>query len=255
MTSRIRYYFDLVILLTLKELKIRYKHSVLGYFWSILNPLLLSLVFYFAFKLIAKIPIENYTFFLICGLFPWQWFSNSVSSSAGVLLGNVSLIKKLNFPRQFLPLSLVLNDTVHFLMCIPVIAGFGIYYGIMPTLAWIYGIPVLIFLQLFLTYGFSLFVSSINLFFRDLERLIGIGLTILFYLTPILYDLSFIPKKFLNFFYLNPLFPLIVSWRDLFMKGYLNVEMCLFAFPYMGIIFLFGYFVFKRLSWKFAEVL
>lgn len=250
-----RYYLDLIVLLTLKELKVRYKNSFLGYFWSLLNPLLLSLVFYFAFKLIAKIPIENYAYFLICGLFPWQWFSNSVSASASVLLSNVSLIKKLNFPRHFLPLSLVLNDTVHFLMCIPVITGFGIYYGVKPTLAWIYGIPFLIILQIFLTYGLSLFVSSLNLFFRDLERLIGIGLTLLFYLTPILYDLSFIPKNFSTFLYLNPLFPLIVNWRELFMKGYLDIYLSLLSIPYISIIFLFGFLTFRKLSWKFAEVL
>lgn len=255
MRKSTEYYLDLIILLTFKEIKVRYKNSFLGYFWSLLNPLLLSLVFYFAFKLVVKIPIENYTYFLICGLFPWQWFANSVSASAGVFLANASLIKKLAFPRHFLPLSLVLNDTTHFLMCIPVILGFGFYYGVSPTLAWIYGIPLLIILQIFLTYGLSLFVSSVNLFFRDLERLIGIALTILFYLTPIFYDISFVPERFQKILYFNPLFLLISNWRELFMKGYLNLKFLLFSIPYIFIIFIFCYFIFKILSWKFAEVL
>ena len=89
-----RYYFDLLLALTQKEIKARYKSSFLGYLWSIANPLSLALVFFLAFKVFMKIPIENYALFLIAGLFPWQWFANSVVGSAGVYLGNASLIKK-----------------------------------------------------------------------------------------------------------------------------------------------------------------
>lgn len=255
MRRPLRYYIDLILILTLKELKIRYKNSLLGYIWSVLNPLLFSLIFYFSFKVVIKISIENYAFFLICGLFPWQWFANSISSSAYILLSNVSLIKKIIFPKELLPLTFVLNDAVHFLLSLPVIIGFAMFYGISFTPAWLYGTIFLTILQIFLCYGFSLLFSAINLFFRDLERLIGLLLTLIFYLTPIFYDPSFIPKKYQKFLYLNPFFLVIENWRGIFMKGTFNFSFYLIALCITLFIFATGLWVFKKLSLKFSEVL
>jgi len=126
-----QYYKDLIVALTQKELKVKYKRSFLGYLWSIANPLALALVFYVAFKVVMRIPIENYTLFLISGLFPWQWFSNSVSSSAMVFVGNASLIKKVNFPRESLVIATVLNDMLHFILSIPVIVIFLFFYQVL----------------------------------------------------------------------------------------------------------------------------
>ncbi len=122
-----RYYFDLISVLTKKEIKVRYKNSVLGYVWSIANPLLYAIIFYFVFKIIMRFRIKNYSLFLITGLFPWQWVNNSIIGSTGSFIGNVSLIKKINFPRLFLPLAQVLNDAFHFLVSIPVIVVFLLF--------------------------------------------------------------------------------------------------------------------------------
>ncbi|HAM49811.1 MAG TPA: ABC transporter permease [Nitrospiraceae bacterium] len=252
----LRYYFDLIVTLTQKELKVRYKRSFLGYLWSIANPLALALVFFVAFKVVMKIGIENYTLFLISGLFPWQWFANSINSSPMALLGNASLIKKVNFPREILIVVNVLNDMLHFILSIPVIVVFLIYYGMRPDLTWVVGIPLLLFIQFVMVCGFAMALAAINLFFRDLERLTFIITTLLFYLTPIIYSENMIPEKHRHLIsLLNPTIPLFVSWRSLFLEGTLHFRLIAASLLYSVIIFLIGYAVFRRLKWKFAEVL
>ncbi len=252
---KFQYYLDLISVLTSKELKVRYKNSILGYFWSVLNPLSMALVFLFAFKKVLRIPIENYTYFLICGLFPWQWFSNSILVSTNVLLANATLIKKINFPRYIIPLTAVLNDTVHFILSLPVIFAFSVFYKIYPDLTWLYGIFLLLISQFFLTFGICLFVSSLNLFFRDLERIISISLMLLFYGTPIFYDLSLVPEKYKFFMIINPLSGLIENWRNVFIKNCFDFPMFCLNLIYNMSIFFLGFLVFKKLSFRFAEVL
>ncbi|MFN3813109.1 MAG: ABC transporter permease [Aquificaceae bacterium] len=249
------YIFDIAYVLTQKEIKVRYKSSVLGYAWSILHPLTFAFVFYLAFKVFMKVPIEDYPLFLISGLFPWQWFSNAVSSSVLVLLDNASLIKKLNFPRETIPLSSVMNHTFHFLLSIPVVILFMYIYGkelsgLMPIL-----IPFLLLVQFLMTYGLALFLSSIHLFFRDTDRLVGIILTLLFYFTPVVYSENMIPESYRALLYLNPLALLMVNWRNLFLKGFIDLSYFLSSLAYSILIFFIGYVTFRRLSWRFAEVL
>lgn len=253
--SSFTYYKDLVIALTQKELKVKYKRSFLGYLWSIANPLALSLVFFIAFKIFMKIQIENYTLFLISGLFPWQWFSNSVNSSAMTLVGNAPLIKKVNFRREVLVIATVLNDMLHFILSIPIIIIFVFFYGITPSLMWLIGIPILLIIQFIITFGFAVAVSSINLFFRDIERIVFIITTLMFYITPIIYAENMVPDNFKGLILLNPLSILMVSWRNLFMRGMINTGDIAMAFFYSLIVFAIGYFIFRRLRWRFAEVL
>jgi len=254
-SKKLRYYLDLILVLTAKEIKVKYKNSFLGYLWSLLHPLSLALVFYFAFKLVMKVPIENFTLFLISGLFPWQWFSNSVAVSANILLANSPLIKKVNFPRYFIPLSAVLNDAFHFFVSLPVIIGFVLFYEVPITWHWLYGIPLFMLSQFLITFGITLMVSSVNLFFRDMERLVMIGLNILFYLTPIIYDISLIPERFRPLFLMNPLFGIIEGWHHLFLKGTFEPNFFLHSLLSGLIILGLGMAIFKRLSFRFAEVL
>jgi len=255
MNNRIRHYIDLISVLTEKELKVRYKNSILGYFWSVAHPLAFALVFFIAFKVVVKIQVEDYTLFLISGLFPWQWFANSVNASPMMFLGNASIIKKVNFPRNVLVFTFVFRDMIHFLLAIPVIILFLIIYGKTPSFSWLYGIPLLLIVQFFITYGLSLVVASTNLFFRDLERLTILFTTLLFYFTPIIYPEHMIPNHYKPLIHMNPLASLMVSWRNLFMGGMLDIsEICL-AFVYAIIIFFLGHIVYKSLSWRFAEIL
>jgi lipopolysaccharide transport system permease protein len=251
----LQYYRDLITVLTQKELKIRYKRSFLGYLWSIANPLALAIVFFIAFKIFMKIQIENYTLFLISGLFPWQWFSNSVNISAMVFVSNASLIKKVNFRRESLVVAVVLNDMLHFALSIPVIVLVMFFYGLRPSVSWFLGIPLLLIVQFFITFGVSVAVAAVNLFFRDIERIVSILTTLLFYVTPIIYSEDMVPHAYKKLILLNPLSILMISWRDLFMKGVLDFGNIMVAFLYALAVLVFGYLVYRRLRWRFAEVL
>ncbi len=254
-SNSLRYYRDLVIALTQKELKVRYKRSFFGYLWSIANPLALALVFFVAFKIFMKISIENYTLFLIAGLFPWQWFSNSVNTSAMVFVANSSLIKKVNVRREVLVIAAVLNDTLHFVLSIPIIVVFIFFYDLRPSWTWIIGIPLLLIIQFIMTLGFSIAISAINLFFRDIERIVFIFTTLMFYVTPIIYSEEMVPSEYKTLIVLNPLSLLMVGWRNLFMYGTLDFKDTALAFIYSFIVAAIGYYIFKRLKWRFAEVL
>lgn len=250
-----RYYLDLLLVLTKKEMKVKYKSSFFGYLWSVANPLAFAFVFYIAFKVVMKIQMEEYVLFLIVGLFPWQWFANSVNASPMVFLSNTSIIKKVNFPRQVLPLAAVLQDMIHFILAIPVIIVFMFIYHHPVSWTWVYGIPALLGAQFLMTYGLSLVISSANLFFRDIERIVTIFTTLLFYFTPVIYAETMIPQRYKVWVNLNPLAPLTISWRRLFLTGNLDTGDLLVSYVY-GIIFVvIGFFVYKKLSWKFAEVL
>lgn len=251
---RLQYYIDLAVVLVQKEFKARYKNNFLGYLWSIGNPLAFAAVFYIAFKVIMKIQMEDYPLFIITGLFPWQWFYNSVSSSSGVFLRNTSLIKKVNFPRNFLPLSATMNDMLHFFFSLPVIFLLLCIYGRPLFLSCLYGIPLLLAIQLLMTYGLCLIFSSLTLFFRDLERLTLIFLMLLFYFTPIIYPESMIPPAYHHFIYLNPQALIIINWRHLFYDGTLVPSYLWVSFAYSILSWLIGQAIYRKLSWKFAEI-
>jgi len=236
-------------------MKVRYKNSFLGYLWSLLHPLAFALIFFAVFKVIMRIGMKNYTLFLIAGLFPWQWFSTSVNAAATVFIGNASIVKKLNFPRNVIPLALVAQDMLHFILAIPVLVFFMAVYKKYPSLSWVYGLPVLLFIQFLMTYGASLVVASANVFFRDIERLITIFTMLLFYCTPIIYPETMVPEKYRGLVNLNPLTPLMVSWRELFIKGTINPLSIALGLVYAVVIYAIGYWVYRTLSWKFAEVL
>jgi lipopolysaccharide transport system permease protein len=254
-TPALRHFWDLILVLTQKELKVRYKSSVLGYVWSIANPLAFAFTFYVAFKVVMRIQMEDYALFLISGLFPWQWLANSITFSTGVFLANASIIKKVSFPRSSVVLTTVLQDMIHFALAMPVIVLFLFLYGRSPSVSWLWGIPLFLSAQFCLTYGLCLAVSSANLFFRDLERLVGILLNLIFYFTPILYPESLVPAEYRALANANPFAPLMTGWRKLFMYGELDLALLVTSAAFGGVALLGGYTIYRKLSWRFAEVL
>jgi len=255
MNRNIGYLFDLISVITEKELKVRYKSSILGYLWSIANPLLFAMIYYFIFKLVMRVQIPNYTIFLITGLFPWQWFASSTNNSLFAFIANAQIIKKTVFPRSVIPLSNVMMEFLHFLCTIPVIIVFLLIYDMRPHISWLWGVPIIALAQMIFTFGLSLMLSTLNLFFRDLERFITLGLMLMFYCTPILYSLDLIPEQYRSFVEGNPLSLLIICWRDLFMNGNLDLlyigELYIYSFAMM----LIGGWIFNKLKYRFAEIL
>jgi len=249
------YLIDLISIITEKELKVRYKSSFFGYLWSIANPLLFAMIYYFIFKLIMRVQIPNYTVFLITGLFPWQWFASSVTNSLFAFLANAQIIKKTVFPRSVIPFCNVMMECLHFICTIPVIIVFLFIYDMAPTINWLWGIPLIGIGQIIMTFGISLMFSTLNLFFRDLERFVGLGIMLLFYCTPILYASDMIPKEYNWLVTYSPLADMVVSWRSLFMNGQIDYNSILIMYGY-GLLFLaIGAYIFNKLKFRFAEIL
>jgi len=224
-----RYQFDLVYELTKKELKVRYKSSVLGYLWSILNPLAMAGVFYVGLGLIIGVRGDGrhpFWLALICGMFPWQWFSNSINACTNVYVGNANLIRKVAFRRELLPLATVLNDLIHFAVSIPVIVAFLLLAGDVhgPSAHWLYGVPLLMLAQLIMAYALGLIAGTLNVLFRDLSNLVAIFLTTLFYVTPIIYSIDHGPiaeriAPYRGLILANPAAALVAGWKSLFLDG------------------------------------
>jgi len=252
--SDFEYWRDLVWVLLIKEIRLRYKNTLLGYVWSVLNPLAFAAVFFVVFKVFVRVEMENYLLFLICGLFPWQWFQNSMVAANHHFLGNSTLIKKVSFPRQFLVLAGVLNEVFHFAASLPVIVAFLLYYGLAPSWQWIFEIPLMVLLQFAFSYGLALTVATCNLFFRDLERLVGIFTMLWLYLTPVLYSVDMIPARYHWCLYINPMAMLIENWRGVLMRGELAAVPCLVTAGYGLLALWLGQSVYRAKERRFAEI-
>ena len=188
--ARLGRYRGLIQSLVARELKARYRGSVLGFFWSFINPLLLLLVYSFVFKYVlpAKFKdVDHYELFLFCGLLPWTWFSSSLLESSGVLISGGNLIKKVLFPAEILPIVTVIANLVHFLLGLSILAVFLIYYQrplYFVELAWF---PVAVIVQLVFTLGCALLLSAVTVHFRDVRDILGHLITFWFFATPIIY--------------------------------------------------------------------
>ncbi len=255
MTLLNRHHCELVVELVKKEIKIRYNNSILGYLWFVVVPLTQAIIFIVIFQVIFKVEIEQYAIFLVVGLFPWQWFSNSIISSSGAILKDVQLIKKMTINKELVVYSTILNDLIHFLVSLPIIFYLLLFFGHNLTIKLIVLLPVVIFTQLIFSLGLGLLVASVNVFFRDLGQALGILINILFYATPIIYAETMVPEKFRFLFFANPMAMFIINYRNLFLKGTVSWDYFLVTLFYSILIFLIGHWIFHRLEKRFAEVL
>ncbi|HET8644108.1 MAG TPA: ABC transporter permease, partial [Vicinamibacteria bacterium] len=172
-----------------RELKARYRGSVLGFLWSFINPLLLLLTYGLVFKYVfpgaRPQGMEPYFLFLVCGLLPWTWFQSSIAEAAGVLIAGGNLIKKVLFPAEVLPVVTVLANLVHFLLGLPIVLLFLIWFGRLRPSALLLPLPLLV--QLVFTVGLALFFSALTVHFRDLQDILSHLLHLWFWGSPILY--------------------------------------------------------------------
>ena len=252
----IKRFFEITIVLIAKDFKIKYKNTLLGYIWAMGYPLAFASILYIAFKNIIRIKVDNYGLFLMVGIFPWQWFANATYLSSRSLITNATLIKKILFPRSLLPLSTVLIEMIHFILSWIVIIFFlflndqRLFY-----LSWLYGAPLITIIQLAMIYGVGLAVSSLNIFFRDMERIVSLLTTMLFYMTPVIFPLTLVPESYKPYFLLNPMTGLIELWRTLFLEGVIAWGWLALSAVYASLFLLVGGLVFRSLKNRFAEVL
>lgn len=253
--KKTRQQLDLLKLLIKKEITLRYRRTYLGFLWSLLNPLLTALVLFIAFNIFMRFEIENFALFLLAALFPWTWFAASVTMSTNTLTSNVSLIKKVTFPKQFLLLATIIAQLVNFVFSLPVLIGLVFYYGGAPNLNWLIGIPVLITIQFTVIYGLSLIISMANAFFRDLEYIVTVLISLLFWMTPIIYPLKAVPEDVRVLLVMNPATYLMQAWRDLFFNNMLNWHNIAISAITAAVVLLAGLLIFKKLDRKLDEVL
>lgn len=238
-----------------KDIGGKYKHSFLGILWSFVNPLLQIMVYAFVFQVILKSNIENYAVYLCCGLIPWQYFSAVVLRGAATMIDNANVIKKVYFPREILPISLVSSEGLNFLISTIIILGFVIFGGI--GLSWnILWYFLILAIQFIVSIGVSFIVSSITVYFRDLIHILGIIMQLLFYATPIVYSMDAVPENFKWIVKLNPMSYLIDGYRNIFYNKTMPDFTGLTKAFIMGIILcLIGFLIFKKLEKRFAEEL
>jgi ABC-type polysaccharide/polyol phosphate export permease len=252
-------YRGLIQSLVARELKARYRGSVLGFFWSFFNPLLLLTVYTFVFKYVLRAErpkaIEPYALFLFCGLLPWTWFSSSLVESANVLISGGNLIKKVLFPAEVLPIVTVLANLVHFCFGLPILAIFLIYFKRPLTLGELAWFPIVLVVQLTLTLGLAFILSALTVHFRDIKDILGNLLTFWFFATPIIYPMPDSPHLAIGLLNLNPLTHLAISYQEiLFYPGpFGHVRWLLLLWAVSIVVFLVGYWIFDRLRDSFAE--
>lgn len=247
------YYRDLILVLLSKDFKVRYKNTFMGYAWSVLQPLVMSLIFATIFSLVMRVQVEAYAYYLIAGLFPWQWITNTTGAANHYFLGNRTLIKKVQFERSALVLAAVLNEAVHFICSMPVIMGFMWYYGKSPTIEWLWMLPLLLVVQSVMMFGLGLAIATSNLFFRDLERLVGLLTQLLFYLTPIIYTIDTLPSEYQWIIYANPFAGLVLSWQGLLYAGTVSPVYLGLALTWTAGLSALGLLVYRKNVWRFAE--
>ncbi len=252
-------YRGLIQSLVARDLKARYRGSVLGFFWSFINPLMLLLVYSFVFKYIleSRAPgTDHYELFMFAGLLPWTWFASSLLESSGVLISGGNLIKKVLFPAEILPIVTVLANMVHFLFGLTILAAFLIWYAAPIQASELIWFPVVVLVQLIFTLGCALILSALTVHFRDIKDILGNLMTFWFFATPIIYPYSlFADKGRMWLLNINPFSHLAISYQEiLVMQGPFGHWKWLLALGGASIVFfLFGYFVFDRLRDTFAE--
>lgn len=249
-------YREMIISLVRKDLRGRYKGSVLGFLWTFINPLLQLIIYTIVFSTIMKAGIEKYYLFLFVALIPWLFFSTALTGGATCILNQKDMVKKIYFPREVLPIAHVTSCFVNMLLCFVIIFAVVFISGTgINTTALIY-LPLIFIVQYILALGVAMFSSAITVYFRDFEHILGIVTMGWMYLTPIMYSTDMIPEEYKSIFLLNPMTPIIIAYRDILYYKLVPQMSYIFSSLIMGIIMLIiGIVVFSVLKKHFAEEL
>jgi lipopolysaccharide transport system permease protein len=249
------YIYNLLRELVVRDMKLRYKRSVLGIVWSLISPLIQMLVFVFLFRRVVPLDIPNYPSFVFTGVLAWNWFQSAVLLATGAITDNRQLIRRPGFPMAILPVITVTTHLIHFLLALPVPLLFLILNGGRLTSA-ILMLPFVIMLQFLLTLGLGYLVATIHVTFRDTQHLLGVFFMLLFYLTPVFYDASIVPARYQTVYRLNPVLHLITAYRAILIHGGLPDLRTLLALgAVVGALLWLSYTVFARASYRFVEEL
>lgn len=252
---KIAHFFDLLRVLVDRDMKLLYKRSALGIAWTLINPLLQLAVFSFVFRSVIPINIPQFSSFAFSGLLIWTWSQTALFQATGLITSNKALIRQPNFPTAILPVVTTMTGLIHFLLALPVLIIFLAIDGVQPSSV-LFVLPLLMVIQFVLTVGLAYPLAALNVTFRDTQHTLGVLLQMLFYLTPIFYDLNSVPKEFQPFYQLNPMVPLIEAYRAILLKGTQpDWQALLIVSLVVAVILPIGLAIFRRQSNTFVEEL
>lgn len=248
-------YREMLYNLVKKDLRTRYKGSFLGFLWTFINPLMQLIVYSIVFSTIMPVQVDKYYIYLFVALIPWIFFTTCLQAGATSILGGKDLIKKIYFPRLILPLAVVgaafMNMLFSMIVVFVVLIISGVGIGV--AVVWL---PFVMILEFLLALGISLLCSGFNVYFRDLEHILGIVTMAWFYLTPIVYTVDMIPEQYMKYYMLNPMTPIIGAYRDiLYYKQAPQVGTLWSILAWSIGIIVIGSLVFEKLQKHFVEEL
>jgi len=247
---------DVILVLVGRDYKGRYKNTALGFAWSVISPLLFLLTFYFIFKLVIDLGIPRYATFVFSGVIAWTWFSTSLSQAVLSIPAHPNLVGQPGFPVAALPIVAVTSNLINFMISLPLLLVILAIEGSAPTPALLIGLPLLVATQFVLTLSVAYVVAAINVTFRDTQFILPIILQLGYYVTPIFYDVSRVPRDYRPIFDLNPMVAIITAYRNLLMHGILpDWTMLAGVFAASILLLVLGYRYFQRASHRFLEEL
>ena len=243
---------ELIWALALKELRVRYKRSVLGFLWALLNPLLMMIILTIVFSNIVRLPVQSYAVFLLSALLPWTFFSQALSYSVESIVGNGALLQKVRVDKSVFPVAAVISNTLNlFFSFVPMLVillalRFPLHW------TWIY-LPLPLIALFCFTLGCGFFCATANVFYRDVAHIIQIVLSGWFYLSPVMYSLEFLPQRYRGFFRLNPMLYLLNQFRMAIYYGQMPTPQSALLSMAIGLFFLYaGYVIFRRSEARFV---
>jgi ABC-2 type transport system permease protein len=247
-------YRELIRNLVLKDLKLKYRDSVLGFLWSLANPLLLILVYSFVFAHILRGGPANFAYFLMVGILPWNFFAQSLMMSTGSILDNGNLIRKVAVPMEVFPVATVLFNLAQYLLALVVFFPMAlVFFQVPAALSWVYFLPILV-LQIIFTLGLCFVLSAATVFYRDVRHFTEILLLLLFWLTPIIYDVQAISPSLRTVLYVNPVSYFILAYQDaLYHNSFPSFDTLLTVFFLAFLSLVLGYSLFVRCKVRFPE--
>lgn len=249
-------YRQMIFSLVKKELRGRYKGSVLGFLWTFINPLLQLLVYTLVFSVIMRTGIERFYLYLFIGLVPWLFFSGSMTGGAACIVNQKDMVKKIYFPREVMPIAYVTSGFVNMLFCFIVVFAVIIISGVGIRPLLLLYLPVVMAVEFIMALGGAMLTSAFTVYFRDLEYILGILLQAWMYFTPVVYSIEMVPEWLLPVFRLNPMTPVINVYRDVLYYQQVPQLSTLLEGLILGVLVLVvGSILFNKLQKGFAEEL
>ena len=249
-------YRSMIRSLVHKDLRGRYQASVLGFLWTFIVPLCQLLVYTVVFSIILRSTVEKFYLYLFVALIPWNFFAACLTGGSSCVIQQQSLVNKIYFPREVVPVAYVTSAFVNMLYCEIVVFAVALFSGVQFNVLGILCLPLVMAVEYILALGITMIMSAVDVYFRDLEHILGIISMAWMFMTPIMYDITIVPERLMPIFRLNPMTSIVTAYRDILYAGSIPKLETLGISLGMGVFFLvIGFLVFGKLKRRFSEVM